>query len=407
MSRRHFSNWLKAYMQHTRFLESPDGFHFWTGVATIAGALRRKVWIPMLDFTWTPNFYIILVGPPGVAAKSTSMRVGMSMLRKVEGVVFGPASTTWHGLGEMLQNAQEHVQVPGLVDPVVQSCITVPVSELGTFLRTDNGEMIDNLTDWWDSADNVWHRKTKTAGDTYIHNPWINLVACTTPAWLTANFPDVMIGGGLTSRMVFVYGNKKRQLVAYPTELVRASDHEREAAMLVEDLQRIGSLAGPYTLDRDAIAFGTSWYEQHWNGPRSEHLLGDRFSGYLARKQTHIHKLAMVLAAAERDELTITRGDLETAITLINGTEHHLKVVFESVGIDDKAKPSSEVLDLIRAHQEISYKELWKLCFSRMANKDFIEAIKGIIEAGHIDIVVRSNEKYLVHKKPKKQEDQV
>jgi hypothetical protein len=31
------------------------------------------------------------------------------------------------------------------------------------------------------------------------------------------------------------------------------------------------------------------------------HLDDERFGGYLARKQTHIHKLAMILAAAESD----------------------------------------------------------------------------------------------------------
>lgn len=397
---RHFSNWLQAYMQHTRFLESPDGFHFWTGVGTIAGALRRKVWIPMLDFTWTPNFYIVLVGPPGVAAKSTSMRVGMQLLRRVDGVFFGPSSATWHGLGEVLQNAQEHVTWDGQAEPLVQSCITLAVSELGTFLRTDDGEMLDNLTDWWDSAENIWHRKTKSAGDTVIHNPWINMIACTTPAWLKANFPDVMIGGGLTSRMVFVYGAQKRQLVAYPTERVQSDSHTREAELLARDLQDIGAIAGPYTLDRAAIAYGTNWYEQHWRGPRADHLKGDRFGGYIARKQTHIHKLAMVLAAAQRSERIITENDLRQALAIIDDTEQHLAIVFESVGADDKARPNTEVLDLIRSHTAIPYQKLWQLCFNRMPNKDFIAAITGILEAGHAKVEVRNSIKYIVTNKP-------
>src|SRR5574343_321589 len=70
---RNYQNWLRAYVAFTADSESPDDFHFWTGVATIAGALRRRVWIDMRKFQWTPNFYIILVGPPGIATKSTSI----------------------------------------------------------------------------------------------------------------------------------------------------------------------------------------------------------------------------------------------------------------------------------------------------------------------------------------------
>lgn len=399
---RNFSNWLQAYMQHTRFLESPDGFHFWTGVGAIAGALRRKVWIPMLDFTWTPNFYIILVGPPGVAAKSTSMRVGINLLRQVEGVHFGPSSATWHGLGEVMQNAQEHVHIPGQADPLVQSCITLAISELGTFLRPDNGEMMDNLTDWWDGQDPIWYRKTKSSGDTVIHNPWINLIACTTPAWLKANFPEVMIGGGLTSRMIFVYGYKKRQLVAYPTQLVKPSEHEREAAMLAADLKGIGALAGPFALTDDALRYGTQWYEQHWNAPRPAHLLGDRFGGYIARKQTHIHKLAIVLSAAESDKLVITEDHLRTAVSLIDSTEQDLKTVFDNVGIDEDARHNISVLDEIKAHQKIEYQRLWELCFARMPNRAFVDAMKAVLEAGHATVVTENGKRYILAAKTRK-----
>ena len=51
----------------------------WVGVSTIAGALRRKVWIDQAYFKWYPNFYIILVAPPGIVAKSTTASLGMRL----------------------------------------------------------------------------------------------------------------------------------------------------------------------------------------------------------------------------------------------------------------------------------------------------------------------------------------
>src|SRR5258708_32530922 len=78
-------------------MESTLNFHFWTGIATIAGALRRRVWIDMRKFIWTPNFYIILVAPAGIAAKSTSISIGLDLLLKLPtqaGIRFGPESLT-------------------------------------------------------------------------------------------------------------------------------------------------------------------------------------------------------------------------------------------------------------------------------------------------------------------------
>src|SRR5712671_3481375 len=95
---RAFPNWIEAYVHHQRYSESPESFHFWTAVSTIAGALRRRVWINQLHFQWTPNMYIILVGPPGVAAKSTSIRQGLNLLEAVPGINFGQQSLTWQAL---------------------------------------------------------------------------------------------------------------------------------------------------------------------------------------------------------------------------------------------------------------------------------------------------------------------
>src|SRR6516164_4535938 len=108
------ANWLKSYMQYTRDSESPTTFHFWTGVSTLAGALRRRVWIDMRKFQWTPNFYIILVGPQGVAAKSTSISMGMNLLSKIKGVKFGPESMTWQKLARSLSDAIEYVEFTDL-----------------------------------------------------------------------------------------------------------------------------------------------------------------------------------------------------------------------------------------------------------------------------------------------------
>src|SRR5260370_10096193 len=137
---RHFKHWLDAYIEYTRDMESPLNFHFWTGIATIAGALRRRVWIDMRKFIWTPNFYIILVAPAGIAAKSTSISIGMDLLLKLPteaGIRFGPESMTWQKLADSLAEFTECVKYLDLTRiKIVQpmTAITCVLPNPATFL---------------------------------------------------------------------------------------------------------------------------------------------------------------------------------------------------------------------------------------------------------------------------------
>ena len=109
MSKRLLKNWLSAYLEFTQVSEAPDSFHFWVGVWTISGALRRKVYLEMGHFQWVPNFYILLVSPPGIVSKSTCLNIGSSMLKELTTIKFGPESMTWQSLVEALSNAKEEI----------------------------------------------------------------------------------------------------------------------------------------------------------------------------------------------------------------------------------------------------------------------------------------------------------
>ena len=89
---RHFDDWLTAFLNYTQYSEAPKRVFFWVGVSAIAGALRRKVSIPMGYFSWYPNFFVFIVGDPGVIKKSTTADVGMRLLKKVPGVVCATTS---------------------------------------------------------------------------------------------------------------------------------------------------------------------------------------------------------------------------------------------------------------------------------------------------------------------------
>lgn len=398
-----FSNWLREYTAYTKYSESPDLFHFWTATSVIAGALRRRVWIDQRYFQWTPNFYIVLVGPPGVAAKSTSVRIGLKLLESIDGIKFGPQSMTWQGLTLALEEAKTLVPHGAEGEFLPMSCITCAVKELGTFLRPEDDELVSVLIDLWDGQLEVWRRKLKTQTDTLIENPWINVIGCTTPAWLRDNFPESMAGGGLVSRMVFVYGDKKRHFAAYPADLINEEAFSDHGKRLLEDLNVIAQLKGEYELTPEAKAWGNAWYEKHWT-ILPPHLKGDRFGGYIARKQTHIHKVAMVLAAAKRDELYIDLTDMEHADGLVTALEDDMQIVFRSMGVSSAPRAVGELLSYIRAYGKISQLALWRHCMPIMSYRDFQDATKSAMQAGYIRIVQEKDGKIYYPIKPPEEE---
>jgi hypothetical protein len=355
---------------------------FWCGVSAVAGALRRKVHIDMAYFRWTPNFYVVIVAPPGIVSKSTTVGIAMRLLRQVPNIRFGPEVITWQALVQSLAASAEAYDYKG--DFYTMSPITLESSELGNLLNPHDREMVDLLVTLWDGKDQ-FSKITKMSGNDEVANPWVNLIACTTPSWLAGNFPEYLVGGGFTSRCIFVYVDKKERYVAYPSLEVPRTLRETERA-LVQDLERISLLAGPYRLTDSSITWGTSWYRYHYEN-RPPELDDDRFGGYIARKQTHIHKLAMVLAAGRRDELVIEAEDLHMANKMVTDLEVDMPSVFAKIGKSDASTVADRFIAFVKRRGVIPYGEGIKWFYSYYPDgKDLEGMVSGVLRAGHLAV---------------------
>lgn len=398
---RRFSNWLQAYIEYTKHLEAPTTFHFWAGVSAIAGALQGKVWFDMGYFKWKPNFFIIYVAPPGIVAKSTTMGQAIPLLREVPGVHFGPDSCTWQALTDSFLDSTSTVDM-GDGNLYQTSSITVSISELGTFLDPSNRELVDLLVDLWDGKDVPWTRRTKGEGETAIRNPWLNLIGCTTPGWMAEHFPEYAIQGGFTSRTIFLFADTKRHYTAYPGRIL--DDITRKLRpQLIEDLCSIAEIAGAYEMEDDAYAWGEQWYQEHWQAPASE---ATSMAGYRARKQTHVHKLAMVLSAAQRDEMVILKEDLITADRIITSLEAAMPEVFNAVSDTRDVKCAAALVKLVRARKEFPKTEAWKTLFRAMSYDEFERALRAAIAGGYIVEVSNGESIILTYRGPQESSSQ-
>jgi predicted RNA-binding protein YlqC (UPF0109 family) len=358
--------------------------HYWCGIAAIAGALRRHVWLDMGYFRWFPNFYIILVAPPGVVSKSTTASIAMNLLRKVPGVKFGPEVVTWQALSTSFAASTETFQING--NHYTQSALTIESSEFGNLVDPSNREQIDFLVNLWDSKVGTFTKVTKGSGVDIIEDPFINLVACTTPAWIAGNFPEYVIGGGFTSRCLFIYAEEKERYVAYPAQHMPKELADIQKA-LIADLDLISKkLLGSFHMSDEVRSYGTNWYQEHWTSKPDE-LDDDRFSGYLSRKQTHVHKTAICIAASRRDALEITMEDFQDAVLMVSGLEKDMAKVFARIGRTATSIQAERFVRFVQKRGRVPYSVAYQFIHSAFPSlKNFEDIVAGAAKAGYIRI---------------------
>lgn len=381
---RRAGNWLESYLKFTEETEAPKLMHFWTGVVTLAGVMRRKVWMEFTHFQWFPNFYVILTARPGVVSKTTTMDIGMSLLKEVPGINFGPDVVTWQALVKRFSEICE--MFPYGEDFVPMSAMTLASGELGNLINFADRDMLNAYIALWD-ARAKFDKETKTSGSEAISGPWINMLGCTTPHWIAENVPQAAIGGGFTSRCIFVFAEKKERFIAYPDEVKRTAEHSALRQALIDDLLHISlELVGPFELTDAARVWGRAWYEKLW-AEADANATGDQIDGFIARKQTHIHKLAMVLSVAESDVLVIDERHLRLADMMVSATEKDLAKVFSRIGRTEESLHAERLLDFIKRYSPVSYEVAFRHVYALFPNfKDFSGILEGLIRSGQVKL---------------------
>lgn len=319
---RALSDWLDGYMEYTEDSEPPKMFHLWTAISTIASAMQRKCYLRWGTLTFYPNMYIVLVAPSGKCRKGTAMDPARDLLNTLA-LPLAAEATTREALIRALREANSTNFDPNTGDQHFHSSLSIHSKELTVFLGYDNQQLMMDLTDWFD-CHNRWTYRTKTQGDDDIIGVWVNLIGATTPELIQTALPPDAIGGGLTSRIIFVYESRKYKTAIYPTP----GDHDLYKG-IISDLERIHLMAGQFKVTDEFVDIWTEWYPAQEMDPPN---LGPNLSGYLERRPTHVMKLSMIVSASRSSELLITGDDINKAIKILHATERRMPQVFSGVG---------------------------------------------------------------------------
>lgn len=195
------------------------------------------------------------------------------------------------------------------------------------------------------------------------------------------------------SRCIFVYAEKKRNFVAYPGMAVAGVDIAKMEADLIQDLTEIAALSGEFGMTQEAVDWGTAWYQRHFETKGNGLLDDSRFGGYVARKQTHIHKLAMILSASRSEDLIITAKDLERAEAELTNLEEDLPQIFDRVGKSADSTQADRLLELVRARGQIPFNEAYRYMHSTLPRvEDFEDLTRSLMRAGMLIQQVEGNQ---------------
>lgn len=346
-------DWITSYMKMTNNSEPPQLFRLWTAIGTLAAALGRRVWFDWGDNVYT-NMYIILVGKAGTR-KGTAMRPGERLLRSLGAPLAAEAMTFEAMLKRLAMNAaaSSGAQTPIEQQAQATSSLTVFAEEWTVFVGYGNLAMISGLCNLYDCKD-VWSYETKNSGIFNLRNVWLHMVGGTTPALIRSSLPQETIGGGLTRRTIFVYGEGIEKVVIVP---IRTKEEKELEDKLLHDLQDMQSLSGPFSYTKGFIQAYADWRTAH---ERSQLFLDTILESYRTTRPMHLLKLCLVLCVSRSNSMELEQQDFVRATKILARTEKNMLRAFSGVGRNPLSATLNEVMRFIQMRHTVTRKELMR-----------------------------------------------
>lgn len=329
---RELPNWLDAYAEYTKDTESPPSYHKWCAISTVAGALQRRVYLRWgLNQVIYPNLYVVLIGPSGKTRKGVALGIAKDLLKQTPGISITPESSSGRqAMILAMKRAYSNFQDPtdGLIK--FHCAVTAFSEELSVFLGQGDIAYLSNLTDWYDSKDD-WEYETVSRGKDSLQGLCLNLIGGTAPDWIQSMIPHEAVGGGFTSRVIFIVEEQKGKIV--PEHIISPQEEDLQRKLLI-DLERISKLSGEIKMAATAKESYIKWYiTQAEAAEKGIVAVPDtRFGGYNERRATHLRKLMLSCSAARDDCLVIEQEDFTRAMEMLTTAERKMAKTFGGLG---------------------------------------------------------------------------
>lgn len=325
--------------------------------------------------------YVVLVGPSGRCRKGTALNQGMPFLNRM-GIKLSAESITREALIRELKTSNDSSIDIDTGSIHMHSSLTIFSQELTVFLGYNNQQLMADLCDWYDCRDN-WTYRTKNMGTDEITGVWVNLIGATTPELLQTTLPRDAIGGGLTSRMIFIFESEKYKTVPFP---FLSSDEQALEVDLAADLEQIAGLSGEFKIGDDMFEAWGSWYGTDASRPPFEDF---RFGGYFERRPLHLLKLSLILSAARSNECVVRKKDFEKAKEILSSIERTMPRAFSGVGKSPSSESVSRILGVLSsAGHPVAMAEIQRRFYHDLDSFGLEKVVQTLLSMGCVRRVV-------------------
>jgi len=379
---RRLDHWLTAYQEYTDDTECAALFNLWTGISAIASALQRKVWFNFGRLKVCSNLFIVIVAEPGVARKTQAISYGEEIITEVPGIILAADSTTPAALLDDIESAEHESQLQDGTT-MKHNSMTIVSGEFESFLgqKKENARMINLLTDFFDCKVRPFKYRTKHSGSNIISAICLNILAATTPESLANSLPHAAIGGGLTTRMIFLHSPGKEKKVAIPETSPRIEQLKKD---LIHDLSVIQRITGGYSFSPEGKAWWEDWYNNFDELSKTRTCKDPAFNGWYSRKPTFILKLSQIVAASQRDKRIIHPKDFEESLKLLETAERGMGKTFTGIGRSIITAEVDMFISMVRQYKRISERTLMQIAFKDIDVIKLDNVARTAIKTGYV-----------------------
>ncbi len=390
------NSFLQEYLEYVEETETPRIMHVWAALSGVGACLGRRVQLPFGITDIYANMFVLLVGPPGVR-KSTAINLMQKRLQKATHVRFAPEDTAGarQGLIIALENKDEDADDKKIkeleaavatlnldalngyeiqVDSRDAHVLFAVASEFSSFIGHNSIDMVTFLNKVFDGEN--YDYKIRTARHKLL-NPLLSILGGSTPTNIATSLPAAAIGHGFTSRVILVHANKKYKKVPRPPKLDPIIEKSIDETFSYLSKQFDGDMKE--TENAAKIIDELYDVEIKLNDPR--------FIYYIDRRQQHLLKLSVILAAARRSK-KIQKTDIEEANLILTYTEKFMPDALGEYGLSPLSTSKQKMLEFIQhAKAPITSNILWAVMNKDMKGVDFRNSLAELVNAQKIMLV--------------------
>jgi len=379
-------NFIRDFVDLFQGTEVPSIYRMWTALCGVSAVLGRRVKLQLGQLVYYPNVMVILVGSSGIK-KSTPInklrqRV-FSLPTDYRPNIVATSLTPAAMVKSLIRRTNQHSLFS-------ETCEGFGfVSELGNFLSKgayDSG-MASLIIDLYDCES--YMKETISHGIENVPDPCFGLLAGTTPDWIREGIPQGAVGGGLTSRFIFVYVEDRPNPVADPPWTAL---HQAALERIDRQLARMAILSGDVQLSPEAYLMYVREYNS-WH--RSDFFQNPSLSGYANRRNGHILKVAMLFAIAG-GSMVITEGHYDGARQVIRISEATMPQIIARITSSVEGSNQEWILGMIRREGRLARTVLLARVVHRIGSAALTEVTENLRLAGLIRSESTGNEIFYV-----------